>query len=443
MDINQHNSETGPKWKSTLKRMLGWGRDASASRDKEKEQSGHNEETKQEKEIRKEREDFKKFFDEFKEQTSLNVDADKLTNAINNFQYYEDRIFDARGYDDGIKGTKDRNIQSSAKARADFIYEHASSILAGRIKGLESELALKSTRVGSLENELVYEQKFNDGINFLNKKEHRHFSRLTAWFYIVAGFAMMFADFPISLGISKYFIDLPISFKETFMNKISNPEILLFSLGITFLSIYYKILYDEYINVSIIPERLRKDAGEEVKSILKSATGIIRALIKLTILFFLLYLLYNIGNVRNALNELTIRSSHPDYVTEKEVFHFKLISFIGTTILLPLLSGICLSVGFGTLSNFNNLKSSNNTLKELLNRKQVIETERTNTETVQHMLKSLMEEWSDKEAKIAGLQQLFSNSYYQGFRRGHRMKFGYDIYENAHSLYIDNIHSSN
>jgi len=403
-------------------------------------------ETPQEKELRKTREEQEKIFEEFKTQTSLNVDADKLTNAIYNFQHYEKRLFETYGIYDGIKGVKDKNIGSSSKVRASFIVEHSRSILAGRIQGLESEFKLKTTQIEEIAEKIKEEKDFNDEINELNRTEHRNFSYWICVFYIIIGFFMMIADFPISLGISKYFIELPIeSLDASFLDKIKNPEILLFSLGITLLSIYYKILYDEYINISPFRRRFRKEQLDKLGQLGDRFYAFLRLSIKLGILVAVIYLLYHIGEMRNALNPLSITPSDSikSFVTEQQVFYFKLVSFIGVTILLPLLSGICLSVGFTVGSNRGNLKESNNRLRRLEESKRNIEVEKTKTETTKDMLECLRKEWDHKEIKLADLQQLFVNAYYQGYRQGHRNTFKYDIYENANSLFIDQMNGLN
>lgn len=400
-------------------------------------------ETVQEKTIKKDQAEQNKFIEEFKSQTSLNVEPDKLSITINNYLAYETKLFEVQGYNDGIKGVKDKNIASSAETRSNFIFEHTNAILSGSIKGLADEKKLKTLQLSDLTKELEDEKDFNDEINFLNKKEHRNFSRPIALFYIIVGISLMFADFPISLGIAKYFIDLPVLFDETFRNKVSNPEIVLFSLGITFLSVYYKILYDEYINVSIISKKIKGSDVDNEKTIQDQILFYVRIIIKLSIFILLLVLLYNIGNVRNAMNEVPVKSPNPEFVTDAKIFNYKLISFIGTTILLPLLSGICLSIGFSTLSNLNNLKTSDTKLKRLQTDKQELDIKKTKIEKEEGMLHSLKEEWEKGKIKIEGLKLLFVNTYDQGYKRGHRTQFGYDIYENAHSMYVDYLNSQN
>lgn len=403
---------------------------------------GENIETEQEQKIRKDKEEFEKFINEFKSQSSLDVEPEKLANAINTFQFFEAKMFEINGYDDGLRGVKDRNVEASANIRGTFIYEHCTSMLNGRIKGLKTSLASKDLKLAELTARIEHENRFNQEINLLNKEEHRNFSRPLAWLYIIVGIFLMFADFPISIGISHYFIDLPITDEETFLSKITNPETLLFALGITFLSIYYKLIYDEYVNISIISRKFRQDE-EIAKTASEKIMPVVRLFIKLVILIMLLYLLYNIGNVRNALNELSLKSSYPDIVSERQVFDYKLSSFICTTILLPLISGICLSVGFNIFANISNLKKSDEKLQALQEEKKELEKEISTLNTIKDMLMTLQEEWTNNALKIKGLKDLFMNSYLQGFKRGHRAKFNYDLYDNAHSLYIDYLNSKN
>lgn len=404
--------------------------------------NGNGRESDQEKEIRQEKEALNKFLLEFKEQTSLNVDGDKLTNAINNFQFYESKQFEKNGYYDGVNGAKDKNISSSAKVRASFIVEHTNSILKGRVNGLRDDSKSKENKILTLRVNSQVEKDFNSEVNELNKLEHRHFSKPTAWFYILIGFSMMFADFPISLGIAKYFVVLPIDFDDTFIEKIRNPEMLLFSLGITFLSIYFKIIYDDYINVGLIKRKRKKEDLPFSTNYFEIIFSFFRFLLKIGILCLLIYLLFNIGNVRNALNDLPIKSFHPEFVSNERVFNFMLFSFIGVTILLPLLSGISFSVGLGILSNITNLSKSNSKLEIINNEIEKIEKEKTNINILENTLSALGDEWDEnKTSKLEDLTNQFKNSYLQGYKKGHRVKFGYDIYDNALSLYIDELNS--
>src|SRR5689334_11777932 len=106
MEMNQL-SQNKEKWYQKLNRkFIEWVKSIAKKKEviKPENDQVNKTESLQEKEIREDKEEFRKFFETFKTQTSLNVDADKLTNAINNFQYYETRIFEQKGYDDGLKG---------------------------------------------------------------------------------------------------------------------------------------------------------------------------------------------------------------------------------------------------------------------------------------------------------------------------------------------------
>ncbi|MBK7391141.1 MAG: hypothetical protein IPI23_19350 [Bacteroidetes bacterium] len=156
----------------------------------------------------------------------------------------------------------------------------------------------------------------------------------------------------------------------------------------------------------------------------------------------LIYLLYNIGSVRNALNELSIEPLYPYITTTEQVFNYKLISFIGATILLPLLSGICLSIGLGIISNINNLRESNKKVIDLNEKINQLETESNNINMIKSTLKTIYDDFDEKDKnKLTDLTELFENSYVQGYKKGHRTQFGYEIYENINSQYIDAINS--
>ena len=385
--------------------------------------------------IQEDKQEFKRLLDQLEAKININkdVDIDSLTAFVINLQYYESKLFEKTGYDDGLKGVFDNNIASSAKARASFIKERIIAVLDGHDKGKATDLESKRKKQKALADDLEEEKVFNDEINFLNKKEHRHFSTGMAVFYIFAGIALMFADFPISMNIAKYFIDLPINFDESFYSKIINPEIVFFALGITLLSVYYKIIYDEYVNTSIISDEVRlRPLNRKRNSII---TGV-RLTIKLAILCGLLWLLWNIGNLRGALNELPVTSSHPNIVKDDEVFNYKLMSFVCTTILLPLVSGVCLSIGLGILSNVNNLKISDRRVKKLSEENSILNKEITDLAMAKDMISSFRRDFNND------LDKHFEHSYARGFHNGHRTKFGDRTFEAARSYYIDHLKNS-
>ncbi|HMJ45958.1 MAG TPA: hypothetical protein VK498_01425, partial [Ferruginibacter sp.] len=208
---------------------------------------------------------------------------------------------------------------------------------------------------------------------------------------------------------------------------------------ITFLSIYFKIMYDDYINVSIL-KRKRENENKQQENLFTFdfAKTLLRFIVKITILIALLYFFYNVGNVRNAFN-ITDEITNGQ-ISVNALFNFKLVSFIGSTILLPLISGIALSVGFGILSNIRNYKSSNKILvalaKKISDENQLL----TERKTIKSAIDSFKKEWDDRVPE-QDMQQQFENTYLQGYKRGHRLKFGYDIYENAAANYIDELNS--
>lgn len=404
--------------------------------DQQHSEAGSEKESDKEKEIRQTQEFYDKFIAEFKDMTSLKVEPEKLTEAINGFQMYEITNMRGEGYRDGLNGVQNKSIRIAANAKAKTNFGQIKSVVKGNCARLTAQIKSRNDTINSYKEEIAFEKKFNDRLTEVYRTAHRHFSKPIGWFYIVMGLAMMIADLPISLGISTDFTGLIIeSEKEnSFGNLITKPDSIMFALGITFLGIYFKIMYDDYMNEGIIRRKSKQKENEGQIVSRHTVRRAIQFAIKVLILGCLIYFLYSVGTIRN-LNMLDPEEA----LTDKEL-KYKLLSFVGSTILLPLISGIALSVGMGILSNIRSYKNSTETLAGL---RAKIEQEYSvifDCEAANEALLKFEAEWNTHNPEQEMAAQLES-AYLQGYKHGHRHRFGYDVYHNANALYIDSINS--
>ncbi|KAA2239855.1 hypothetical protein F0L74_27090 [Chitinophaga agrisoli] len=395
-------------------------------------------ESSQEREIRENREELDRAINVFSGQTSLNVNEDKLSDAINSYQCHEEKTFEKQGYDDGVKGIRDAAISTPARARASFVVEHTNAILEGKIAGLRIASEAEASKIEAIDARMTTESIFNKTILKISREKPGLFGRWALRLYIIAGFSLMIADFPVSMAISHHFIDPPADLADTFRAKLLCPEILMFSLGITFLGLFFKVFFDEFIDKGIIPDNLDTGKDDDTPYARFKMAG--RISVKLAILLGLIILLYNIGQIRSFLD--TTDGIDPKNIRmTPQMKGFKLWSFVGATILLPLISGVCLSKGFSILSNIRNFSKSNAALQKLQKEKDGLHAKKIRVDTVGNMLGSLQTQWN-KESKIDALAQLLTKSYNQGYKRGFKTKYGENIYRTAHAVYVDHLNSN-
>lgn len=370
-----------------------------------------------------------KKLEDFKNKTSLDVEDDKLTDAINTFLLYEEDKMTLEGFSDGGIGVRNKKISGIVTSRASYIVEHAKTITSGRVKGLENEMSILKATISERKNEYEKQKVFYDKLLDIRRHSSRNFSIPMGILYIVFGICMMGADFPISVGIAEHFIDVNRSIAVgSFLTRVKNLDILLFSLGITFLSIYFKIFYDEFINKDIIKR--------ETEEPLWNFGIIIRLLVKLGILCILIYTLITLGNIRNALNTSSIEPQHPLFVTSKQVFDFRGISFIATTVLLPLISGICLSVGIGFITNSHNCSRVKKSCNRLTGKLEMHYTDLRSLERKHALLVNIKDEWLNEIEKKNCIELQLTSAYDRGYRWGHKLRYGFDLFNNANALYI-------
>jgi hypothetical protein len=394
-------------------------------------------ETNEEKKIREAKEEIIKKLEEFKSQTSLGKSEEELNGSLNAFLNYEEQKIQFEGIVDGQLGTKNNTIAHIAAGRASYIFDQTKTTIAGRFKGIENEISILKDIIVDHKSEYTLEKTFYDKLQDAKRYSPRHFSLFLAFFYLIIGVAMMIADFPISVGIAENFISLDhLAANGKFLERIKNWDIILFAAGITFLSIYFKIFYDKYINTGVIKR--------ETKEPKKDAKEISIFVFNIFILLALIFTLYYLSNIRNALNKSVITPpsnlTANGFITIHDVYLFRLKSFIGTTILLPLISGICFSLSLGIWSNWNNLRKTKNKCENSIKKLEKYNEDLRSLERRKALLDSINNEWAQKaEERKKGIIEQLTSSYNQGYKRGHKLTFKDDIYENAHLLYIEQL----
>jgi hypothetical protein len=272
----------------------------------------------------------------------------------------------------------------------------------------------------------------------LRMDESRHFSQFNAWFAFCAGILIIFADIVVSLNLVAYFGIGYVKHKDTFWDKLRNPELLLFSLGIAFCTVYVKMFFDEYVGgkFAYLQQHFRSLVKDK-----EASKGLVRwefwvkFTVKLLILIGLFWMLYNMalyrtyftiyGKELDAVKKLVGNDSGISIEKVKDVM---LNSFIGITILLPVISGIAISVGLKIWSNRRTLKDSARNVEKSEHRyetcKNILLSETFNLAQLQNYFA----EWEQRKEKIKVLSAYFTHQYNQGYKVGYFRAYGNDFY---------------
>jgi hypothetical protein len=119
-----------------------------------------------------------------------------------------------------------------------------------------------------------------------------------------------------------------------------------------------------------------------------------------------------------------------------EIDHIKLMSFLGVTILIPVISGICLSLCLNIANNMKCLtlfdKRKNTCKTDLDNCREVIKvlsTKRANLVEFERHWQVNIENSATKKDKISTIAQQFAEAYSQAYKSGFLRYNGKDLFK--------------
>jgi hypothetical protein len=254
----------------------------------------------------------------------------------------------------------------------------------------------------------------------------------------------MITDLPLSLALVGYF-DIG-SGSKIFEEQLMDPGLLLFALGIALCTVYIKILYDEYINTDIGEWKLKfstlskEQAGD---SQLADQTTTEKRLdtkltVRLLILAGLIITLVALGIFRNMYSKLggVIADSkgHP-YFSMNFVLLVRLICFVGMTLVIPTISGVCMSIGFSIFHHRSIKNEAASKMKETEGEVKAVDKEISELKEIDGRLSFFLQEWTPK--RIATISAEFADYYNQGYKRGYIIKHRNDPFAQIQQLYND------
>lgn len=344
----------------------------------------------------------------------MDVPDDKLTTSIVSRISVTTDLFNIRGRHDGCIGSKDYDISKIAIVSAQQVGQHILSRVNGTLHGLTESLKARVARMKIVSDDYSQQKRNCDEYIEYSQRDHKNFSLVMCIVYLVFFLALLIADLPVSLNLVGNMDIGSTPSDASFWEKMQDPELLLFSLGICFSTILIKSLYDEYINTRLGSRLIKFQNLEKSYGINKRALTIeyySKLAIRLIALFGLLVMLYYMGRFRTAYVDLSEEAIKAD----PSIRHVTLMSFISVTLIVPVIGGICLSHCLAILSNRRTLRNIKEEKARLQKEVEALDNEIVQIMTRKGELEIYQKEW-EQESKIHQTAEMFGASYEQSYK---------------------------
>lgn len=392
-------------------------------------------------------EDFQKRWDEaikrFNEDLTVKLGDERVVEVVSRHVIQvSGELFGVAGAFHGKHGARYFHLELAAKSQAEMIVSDVNSKLNGRIKGYDTLLEGKiNDRRDANDSYIAQKDKYEEFLDY-SQHETRNFSRLLMWVYLIFAIVLLLADLPVSLSLVGYFRIGHTAGNAYFEEKIQDPELLMFSLGISFCTILVKILWDEYINTRLGSAQMTFD---KLRTKYPHYTWSFRleywfkVLVKALLLAALFYTLFNLGKFRNAFSSIDVLNTD---ILKKEsnIKDVVFKSFMGISVIIPIISGICLSMGLFILGNIRNLralrKSRDQYYTKLNEKRNEVET----TTKQREELVPFAAEWS-APVKIESITRLFISAYEGSYKYALLTVTDRDPYKLARYLHQEHLYN--
>lgn len=272
------------------------------------------------------------------------------------FLGYMSRIgekFRLAGEVDGIYEQRNYAIYDVIKTRVLQIRAYLESVFQGEFDKADVDVKTKEEIFAKVSEDSDAHMTYAQEIKKKRYKNYKEFSTVLGFIYLIAAVLLIFADVPLAIKLTR----------EGFL-LTQSWEVLAMSIGIALCTIYTKIYYDEYIGSSIEQSITRLkglshidyDNEDEVK-VVKAAYKK-RFWVKTFILFFSFATILILGFFRfQIFIFLLSKGGVSESVIQVVSSPLTQWAFILITLLFPLIGGVCASLGFERVQNFNENKS--------------------------------------------------------------------------------------
>lgn len=275
-------------------------------------------------------------------------------------------VFQQHGFNDGAKGIEGNGYYHLSKTKVRGLVDDLKAMLIGQQKLLQTRMkGLKSAARNA-------RKEFDESRKVLLRRSYhpRQFSLLLAWIYLVVALILVLADIPLAVKLMEAGFNLDFGtpgiselMEQPWAVIKGNWETLIMALGVALSSIFFKVLYDEFVSGPLSnwatlaqrePDIPSGDPGYE-KDIRKAYR--IRAVVKFIIFALTLGTIIILGIFRfqASISKGDLPVYMANWVTQ--------FAFILITLLFPIVSGVCFSMGLDRFLNRGEYKRARKSIQ--------------------------------------------------------------------------------
>lgn len=345
------------------------------------------------------------------------------------------------GRTDGTIYQDSRDIEKMTAAEAEIIAGTVQAYYKGKVSSITPEILDLEKSIEELENDYKETSTYKREVEHFFRVNPRAFSINLSIFYTLIALFLVLADIPLALKLTQRGFDLDlgsIPLKELFITPWGvfqqNWEVFLLALGISVCTIFVKIFWDTFIEKPTIATTLYAEQyGRAFPKEKRKYYLVVLALFVMTILSLGLFRDANLndrniaeataneGEVNSSFVPDTTGTSRQNPINADSSIDYKkvvtLTTFVLITLLFPIVSGICFSIGINCLHNHNELTRSKTEwehkgerFRDELTKKSIKEEQKAN-------YSSWLERYKDPKY-ITTISNLLLAYYNHGYQKG-------------------------
>lgn len=303
------------------------------------------------------------------------------------------------GYADGISGVKtarNNEITIIARSRAARLFKLASAVLKGKHAAAITKVNAKQRLMNRYEQQDVQQHQYFEELQYYRRHHSRRFNFFWSFFCIFIGLALIAADFPLSQKLLQIGFDF---------NHPADSALTAF--GISLCSVFIKIYYDNHINLKYggaaimglrYNKMLRELSPENQGNLQEEFRRTDRVDHQKKKIWHNAVLLLTIGGII-VLGFFRVSAAQVEGFDVSKTFPTTyLLTFIFLTLIFPLISGICLSIGFTGFQNLYQYSSTKKACRQTEEKFIQSLQDFISAQKEQEDVKSEMDKWSEDNA---------------------------------------------
>jgi hypothetical protein len=341
------------------------------------------------------------------------------------------KSLESLGEDDGRIGQNPGAMRSITNHKGSQWQAFLFAAFQSRQDVVEAQLQECDERCEDAHTDRDNKTSYRDSILKRYRFDHRKYNLSSGIVYLILAVVLVIADFPLSFEVTHK--GFGISSEHKFWGIIQHNHLL--AIGIVLITLYIKIFYDEYFGDPLAKTVARfkrenlhgledfDDANDitEVKRNWK-----IRFSVKLLVLLLLIATIVVLGMFRQEIIQEGGDTEENNTPAS--------LSFILISILIPVISGICASMGVRRMSNWRELRRVKRQAKKSMKIYTHFIKERSLIRSKKKVLENYLK-WCNPQGEFQkNCAEYFFACYLHGYHRGARDQMPDDLYDFAHKM---------